>query len=1178
MQLTKLEIKGFKSFADKVVINFDKGVTGIVGPNGCGKSNVVDSIRWVLGEQKIKNLRSDKMENVIFNGTKARKATQLAEVSLSFDNTRNVLPTEYSQVTITRRYYRTGDSEYLLNGVTCRLKDIQNLFMDTGIASNSYAIIELGMVDDLLNDKDNSRRQLFEEAAGISKFRKRRKETMRKLESTDDDLERVEDLLFEIEKNLKSLEKQAKQAQKYYAAKEEYKAGSVTLAVNTVHAQKEAFEKVTRQLEEENDKKVGLSRQLNEVEAKSESLKADLLEREKLLSSRQKSLNAFVEKIRERENQQQIKGERLNFMKNRSEQLKMQLQQDQESVGQMTVSLENLKKEKEELEATFRSSSEKVERLKEEYEAHKSKTAYLKEEVAHAENALKEKREFVYQLKNSLEIKQVQINNTKQELEQTTADASEHDSSLSSFGKRSEELSSELEALQQQHEDLVAQEQALEGQIQEQLEEIETLKGELAQTNRKQDALQNEYNLTKDLVDNLEGFPDAIRFLKRNTDWGENVPLLSDIFGCGDQHKVAIEHYLGTYMNYYVVENREKALQGVNLLSDAAKGKANFFVLDKLKSFTPKSPKPLEGATPAIDIVEYGAEYEKLMRFILDGVYVLHNGSLEKIPEDDEVTLITQDGRVVQRPNSVSGGSVGLFEGKRVGRVKNMEKIAEDLEQLQETVNHLEATIEEKQRQLTGLKGKSQKGRVKALEEEMNTLNQERISVTTRHEQLASVAKNNALKKENAEDQISLLTEEFEEILPQLNEAEDELSSYESSLRELSERLADENEVLSEKSATYNEENIAFYQQDSRLKSITQEIEYKEDAYYTKQQAIEKNEQELEENAAALQELVESKSDNEESLLDMYAEKEQIELGVNEAEKAYYAMRGDIDKAEKQGREFQQQRSNCDTIIMELQNKLNETKLSLNSVKERLQVEFEVDLDAILKEETYEEVEDIDALREKVNKLKERLQRMGPINPMAMEAYEEIKERHDFIIKEREDLFEAKNSLIETIDELDTVARDTFMEAFNKIKENFTLVFRSLFNEEDDCDLFLTNPEDPLSSSIEIIARPKGKKPLSINQLSGGEKTLTATSLLFSIYLIKPAPFCIFDEVDAPLDDANIDKFNTIIKKFSKESQFIIVTHNKRTMASTDIMYGITMAEQGVSKVVPVDLRELVED
>ena len=1075
MQLTKLELKGFKSFADKVVINFDKGVTGIVGPNGCGKSNIVDAIRWVLGEQKIKNLRSDKMENVIFNGTKTRKATQLAEFSLSFDNTKNVLPTEYSQVTIMRRYFRTGDSEYLLNGVTCRLKDIQNLFMDTGIASNSYAIIELGMVDDILNDKDNSRRHLFEEAAGISKFRKRRKETLRKLESTDADLERVEDLLFEIEKNLKSLEKQAKQAQKYYETKEEYKQGSIALAITTVHAQRQAFDNITKQLTTENDQKVQLGRQLSELEAKVEALKADLINREKLLASRQRSLNAFVEKIREQENQQQINNERLHFTKDRSQQLKVQLEQDQEIVKQMEVSLENLRKEKERVENTLQSTSGKVARLKEEYEAHRAKTTYLKEESAHAESILREKREYVFQLKKSLEIKQVQISNTKQELEQTAADASEQHTHLTGFDQRSDELSSQLNEVKSRYASIVAEEQELVAQIEAAGKEIEEIKEKLAQTHRKKDALQNEYSLTKSLVDNLEGFPEAIRFLKRNTDWGENVPLLSDIFGCDEQYKVAIEHYLGAYMNYYVVETREKALQGVNLLSDAAKGKANFFVLEKLESFAPVHPRSLEGATPAIEIVEYEPMYEKLMRYILDGVYLLHNGSLKKIPEENEVTLITQDGRVVQRPCSISGGSIGLFEGKRVGRVKNLEKVADNLQALEEKVRHLEATLEEKQEALIALREKSQKALIRELEEEMNMINQEYISVTTKHEQLTAMARNNAQKRENAEAQIGQLTEEFEDLVPKLQQAEAELSKYEDNLRQLSERLSAESEVLGEKSTAYNEENIAFYQQESRLKGIIQEIDYKEEAYQNKQQAIEKNREELEENATTIAQLSETQSFNEESLLDMYAEKEQMEAGVNEAEKAYYALRGDIDKTEKQGREFQQQRSNCDAMIMELQNKLSETKLSLNSVKERLQVEFEVDLESILREAAYDEASNEAELRENVNRLKERMQRLGPINPMAMEAYEEIKERYDFITREREDLVNAKTSLMATIDEIDTVARDTFMDAFLKIKENFVMVFRSLFNEEDDCDLLLSNPDEPLESSVEIIARPKGK-------------------------------------------------------------------------------------------------------
>jgi chromosome segregation protein len=345
-------------------------------------------------------------------------------------------------------------------------------------------------------------------------------------------------------------------------------------------------------------------------------------------------------------------------------------------------------------------------------------------------------------------------------------------------------------------------------------------------------------------------------------------------------------------------------------------------------------------------------------------------------------------------------------------------------------------------------------------------------------------------------------------------------------------------------------------------------------------QRIEVNAEELRKNEEEVRKIIETTQSNDDELIGMYAEKDEMEKGLSEAEKEYYESRGNIDHVEKQLREIQHQRQNIDTLLMELQNQLNESKMHLNSVKERLSVEFNIDLDTVVGEATPEESEQLAALDEEkirgdVQKMRDRLDNMGPINPMAMEAYTEIKQRNDFIIAQKEDLLKAKESLFNTISEIEAVASTTFMEAFNKIKEHFIRVFRSLFTEGDECDLRLVDPNNPLESDIDIIAKPKGKRPLTINQLSGGEKTLTATALLFSMYLLKPAPFCIFDEVDAPLDDANIDKFNNIIRNFSKDSQFVIVTHNKRTMTSTDVIYGITMVEKGISRVVPVDLREL---
>lgn len=1177
MQLSKLEIKGFKSFGDRVVINFDEGITGIVGPNGCGKSNIVDSIRWVLGEQSSRTLRSEKMENVIFNGTKKRKPTQLAEVSLTFNNTKNLLPTEYSQVTITRRYYRSGESEYLLNGVTCRLKDITNLFLDTGIASNSYAIIELKMVDDLLNDKDNSRRGLFEEAAGISKFKKRKKETLKKLSDTDADLERVEDLLFEIEKNMKSLERQAKQTEKYYSLKEEYKILSIQLARKTVQKSTELFNSLIRQIQSENDKKISLNKQVKEKEAELEKSKSDLIIKEKALSARQKALNDHVNKIRQYESEKKIKNERLRFLNDKSENLRDQIQQDRKSNERAAFSIDSLTHEKSSAGKLLAEIEMKVTSLKEDYETQKSKTNRIQEEQETVRKILKSKQEEVYQLKKSVEIQELQLSSLKQELEKTASDTSEQNASLIEFDKKVNVLKEDLAVRNRELTKKKTGQQDIENRIESTEKTISVIREELTQTNRKLDARQNEYNLTKSLVESLEGFPEAIKFLKKKAGWKKNAPLLSDILTCDEEYRVTVENYLEPYLNYYIVENEAEAYEAINILSDAAKGKANFFILESFESFTPTDTILYDNAFPVTEIIEYDSKYRKLMAHILDNVYIFE-GEYKNIPKNDNNTFITKNGKVTRRRFSLSGGSVGLFEGKKIGRAKNLEKLDKEIKQLTKKLNEVEQSLSEKNKELEKLKSNSLKAEIEEMQVEINQVNEEYISIKTKQEQFAKMLTDADMRKEDIIVKIDELSESIAKNKPKSEREEKELAQSESKLVELTAELTEQSEMLSEKSSAFNEQNIFFHQQDNRVKSIEQEITYKQDAFNSSKERIEKNQAELVSTETEIKSLLEKNETNDDELVEMYEERESIEQAVNEAEKEYYSIRGAIDEIDKSEREIQRNREGVDTVIMELQNKLNDTKLELSSVKERLSVEFNTDLDELLNEseESVQEVNEVE-LRSEVEKIREKLDRLGPINPMAMEAYNEIKERNDFITEQREDLFKAKESLLTTIDEIDSVAKETFLEAYEKIKDNFVKVFRSLFTEEDDCDLRLSDPDNPLESSIEIIAKPKGKRPLTINQLSGGEKTLTATSLLFAIYLIKPAPFCIFDEVDAPLDDANIDKFNNIIKTFSKDSQFIIVTHNKRTMVSTDIIYGITMIEQGVSRVVPVDLRELAD-
>jgi chromosome segregation protein len=1180
MQLAKLEIKGFKSFGDRVVIHFDQGITGIVGPNGCGKSNVVDAIRWVLGEQKTRMLRSDKMENVIFNGTKTRKPVNMAEVSLTFENTKNLLPTEYTYVTISRRYYRSGESEYLLNGITCRLKDINNLFMDTGIQSNSYAIIELKMIDELLNDKNNSRRELFEEAAGISKFKSRKKETLKKLEDTDADLDRVEDLLYEIEKNLKSLEKQARQTAKYFEIKNEYKTASIALAKKNVKIHTDDLLSITQKINQESDRKLQFNSQMAKKEALLESNKADLIDKEKLLSSRQKALNEHVNKIRQFESDKKIKNERSRFLEDRAQKLREQIDQDRKSNERSGFSIKSLTEESEAAGKILSEKKSTIDHLKSEYEDQKSAHGEMQEKQRVFIKEHSQKKDLVYQLAKDLEIHQIQLSTLKQELEKTASDDNSQEENLSEFEERMVMLREELDKKSNELATIKVKEADQSRQIEEVNHTIEIIREEVTQAGRKLDAKQNEYNLTKSMVDNLEGFPEAIKFLKKNSSWGKDTPLLSDILTTDEKYRVAIENYLENYMNYYVVETQEQAIAAVNLLSDAARGKAHFFVLEHFENFHSTQNKIYPQATSATEIVEYDQKYSKLISHILDDVYVIGHETKD-ILSDNSAIFITESGKFIKRKFSISGGSVGLFEGKRIGRAKNLEKLEIEIKELQKRISSTRSDLDRKIGDLMKLKEVSYQATLENLRNQINEINQSYVSLRTKKEQLTDMLSSNANKRENVLARLSTLEEEMKEITSELSVEQAGFKLLEEQLAEVNEQLQKEGETLTVKSNDYNQENILYHQHLNKVDRLEQEISFKQSAYESSRERIERSQEELTYTDQEIKSLLDNNEVKDDELIELYSEKESMETGVNEAEKNYYATRGGIDELEKSMREVQKSKENIDTLIMDLQQSLNEVKLKLNGMKERLSVEFEIDLDQLMEENPeiepkYQDKEEA-ALRMEVSRCKEKMEKIGPINPMAMEAYDEIKERYTFIADQRDDLIKAKNSLLETIQTIDQVAKDTFLDAFGKIKENFIKVFRSLFTGEDDCDVKLADPDNPLESPIEIMAKPKGKRPLSINQLSGGEKTLTATSLLFAIYLLKPAPFCIFDEVDAPLDDANIDKFNQIIQTFSQDSQFIIVTHNKRTMASTDIIYGITMIEAGISRVVPVDLRELTE-
>lgn len=1180
MQLTRLEIKGFKSFGDKITINFNEGVTAIVGPNGCGKSNVVDSIRWVLGEQSTRMLRSEKMDNVIFNGTKSRKSANLAEVSLTFDNTKNILPTDYSQVTLTRKLYRTGESEYRLNDVQCRLKDITDLFLDTGIGSDSYSIIELRMIDEIITNKEGSRRNLFEEASGISKYKLRKKQTFSKLKDTEADLERVEDLLFEIEKNLKTLENQAKKTERYYRLKEQYKTLSIMLASFRIVAFSESLKKIEEQEQKQKVEKSAIIAQMDTLEATLQQQKLDSITKEKNLSVQQKTTNEFVSKIRAYESEKKIKNEQLKFQQDKESRLTEELERDKQQLNHVLYNIKRLSEEKATEEETLQAVQSRLADLKEAVDELRAQQTDARNELNELNNINTRLQNQAYKAEKDLDILQIQQQALEQESQRNMEDATNKEVELSHFNQVVAELQYRKESLDSEFEQAVEFENKLKEQIAETDIELNSVKDTIIKESRKLDAKQNEYNLTKSMVDSLEGFPESIRFLKKNTDWAKNAPLFSDVLFCKEEYRVAIENYLEPLMNYYVVETYDEAVKAINLLSNSARGRANFFVLNNYADETAVQVNfDSPGAIPALGVIEVEKRYLPLCNQLLKGVYLVDDdkeGQINSEALPQGIVLIGKSGKFNKSKHTMAGGSVGLFEGKRIGRAKNLENLAKEIRGIENMVGGLRSKADELQTKLGALKASTKAAEINEQQQMLNRLNNELITVKTRQEQYQTFIENSLNRKEDIARKIAGINDEIAALQPQLAELKTQRQIQSDLLADKQMAFNELNEYVSVQSNAYNQENIRFHQQQNKVSSLLKDLDYRDTQQESLEGRIKQNSAELEKVKVAIQENLKQADNSDDNLLEMYEQKENLEKATQQAEQEYYQWRGLITENENEISALRRKKENSEVIENELRDERNNLKIDLNALKERLSVEFNINIED-LPEAEVPEGENEQELREKADKLKKQLDDFGAINPMAVEAYNEMNERYTFIQSQKKDLSEAKASLLATIQEIDDTAKEKFMTAFIMVRENFIKVFRSLFNEEDSCDLVLTDPEHPLESDIDIIAKPKGKRPLSINQLSGGEKTLTATAILFSLYLLKPAPFCIFDEVDAPLDDTNIDKFNNIIRTFSKDSQFIIVSHNKRTIASTDVIYGVTMVEQGISRVVPVDLRELAD-
>jgi chromosome segregation protein len=1169
MRLKSLSIKGFKSFADDTVINFSENLIGIVGPNGSGKSNIVDAVRWVLGEQKTSELRLDSMSDVLFNGTKTRKEGRVARATLTFDNTKNILPTDYNEVSISRILYRDGSSEYRLNDVTCRKKDITSLFIDSGIGSNSYAIISLNMVEDILHDNGGSRRYMIEQAAGITKYKIRKKETQSKLRSTKEDLDRVSDLLFEIEKNMSSFERQAKRTEKFNALKESYKNTSPLAASMEVNAINESINDLSNKVKTEKDHKLTLETEIKTLDASIEKHKKDILKSELSLNQDQKAYNTLIENLSQEENNKNLLNQRIintndQIATNQTiiveEEKKIKVSADKVELIQSSIN--TIEKELNELKVESAKAKEEFESIQKEHQSLRQRENLIKIEAAQRQQVVRTAQLSFESLKtehqltvSGIEQLQLRVSTLKENSKPLETREKELDASLKELTKELDKINQEVEKTTQGAEQVMVA--------------FEDHKKKLQQSELNQSSLQQRIKFLKNVIEKNEGVPQSVAYLQ-----SENKALItmSDLITVtDDRYTGVVELFFQDKLHHIIAKDRLQATELLKMVSQAQKGKANLIIESEL--FQNSDTPELKDHTRLIDVLTYLPEHKKLIEFLTHNVYIATSKGSDQNPVEG-VTILDHEQYRISTRGALYGGSNTLFEGVQLGR-------KQILENLQKQYDQSQAEAQQMQDKLSQLKDKVtlSKNELNANQIDLHKKQQSQQNIERELYQITSQISNQHNNLEAVKTQISEAEGKSTTLVAKIAAQEIEVQNL---INVKSDEISDE-QLAEEISASYNkmtllsqrrdESNRNLYQKENQLQLLRKDSEFQKENLVNIEHTISSKKRESEllvEQVANHNTKMEQLKAN---LAKQYQEKETLQKRLNSYEDTYYKEKGKIFEMEKKRSTQQQNLHQRDNLISNINEKLSTKKFDLQAVLDRCDIEFGVKINTYEPPEGTDTTVSLQELVKKRDSIQHKIRNFGEINPMAITAYNEIKERHEYITKERDDVLAAQQSLEDTITEIEDAASSKFTDSLDLIKVNFKKVFQGLFSDDDDCDIILLDAENPLDARIEIVAKPKGKKPKSISQLSGGEKTLTAASFLFALYLLKPAPFCIFDEVDAPLDDVNVLKFNKIIREFSEDSQFIVITHNKLTMSEVDILYGVFLKEQGVSGVSAVDFR-----
>lgn len=1191
MYLSRLEILGFKSFALKTLVNFNQGVTSIVGPNGCGKTNIVDAIRWCLGEQRSSALRSDKMENVIFNGTTNKKPMGMSEVSLTIQNNKGILPTEYSEVTITRRIFRSGESEYLLNKNICRLKDITNLFMDTGMGSNAYSVIELKMVENILSSKTEERRILFEEAAGVNKYKLRRRLALRKLDEVKADLLRVNDIVTEVEKKVNSLERQAKRADKYNKVSSSLRELELELAEREFALFNIQKTELKENKESNFTKKIAIESDLAKLEDEIKKIKQILTEIESQLKNKRAEVASQTEKIYNVQKHISVSEERkgslernIERFKQELDELNFQLKEAEEMISDGTENIQDLADKIASKQEDKKATSENVEKFK---------------------NGLEEKRNFLKAQSEFLLEKFKEINNQENELSNIEKSLEAKNISISKLNQRIQTLTNNiaktvgyLSELEEEKSDIEKRIAEAESDYLRKQKDKENLEKELNSLKEKElefksviNGLKDKISLIQNLIDNLEGVSKGAKALLENGDWSKgNKTLLAHIGNSSDEYRFAVEASLKNNLNDILIETLDDLKNGIEYLNNNQIGKASFYVfgfdnnrhrslIDKLRVWSIKKKSKRINKEDgfigwAFDFIQTDDRWKPFFKKLLDKTIIVDSldTAFNLSRKYGEFNFSTLTGDFVNRSGSVEAGSTPRPDDTLFGRKQFLEKLKDDFPVKEKELGEIRKEIESFENKINeiDLKVLSERGRLLVND-------------------LANVEKQIAqfeYEKNKAKDEIEKTRSEVNDLAAESNQLDNERLSLNSLLiiQKEERTKAEENQKIHEEGFKNSEDefnlvveslnklNLDFERLLGEKKNTENAVKRAQDSIETIRKSISKREFDIfssEEEMSSLENVID---ENKFELEDLTQGKERLIEEEKEIDIKYREVRKQNQEKEEKQNALRKEREIISDEIHGSDIKLSEINMKTTNLQENIRENYSITIEL----KSFEDLEAFDFAQctEEVHSLKLQIKNLGPINLLAYSEFEEEKQRLEFLSKQRNDLLESEKDVIKTIDEINNTAQTQFMETFYKIRTNFTNIFRGLFNPGDEADLKLEENVDTLEGKIEIIAKPKGKRPTSIELLSGGEKTLTAIALLFSIYLVKPSPFCILDEVDAPLDDANVDRYTKIIRDFSKDTQFIVVTHNKRTMEAADTLYGVTMQEEGISKLVSVRFNE----